>query len=132
MRFAFADRKTAQAAAYLLRRHGGSFNYMHLIKLLYLADRKRLLLRGEPLTGDRHFSMKHGPVLSQVLDFITHGPELGNSAWFDYISAPSGYTVSLKPDAATSTDELSRAELKLLEEVDEQYELSCFMNSVIQ
>src|SRR5438552_2018304 len=96
MRFHFNDRKTAQAAAYLLQLHGGSMEYMKLIKLLYLADRGVLLAIGQPITGDRLVSMKHGPVLSRVLDFITHGPERTQSEWFSYVAEPEGYSVALK------------------------------------
>src|ERR1022692_1541243 len=42
-------------------------NYMLLIKLLYLLDRRALSLWGRPVTGDDYFSMKYGPVLSEVL-----------------------------------------------------------------
>ena len=39
--FIFDERKAAQAAAHLLRRHGSSMWDIKLIKLLYLADRSR-------------------------------------------------------------------------------------------
>lgn len=119
MRFCFNDRKTAQAAAYLLKRHGGVLPYMVLVKLLYLADRKMLVEHGQTITGDRMFAMKHGPVLSGVLDLITEGPNDNPSAWFEYVSAPANYEVTLKADAPI--DELSRYELGLLKEVDEKY-----------
>jgi uncharacterized phage-associated protein len=122
MRFPFRDRKTAQAAAYLLRLHGGSLPYMVLIKLLYLADREMLLAHGVPITGDRMLSMKHGPVLSRVLDLLTDGPGQAPSAWFEYIGAPSGYVVELKQAGQTPpTDELSRYELSLLEKIHASY-----------
>lgn len=121
VRFRFNDIKTAQAAAYLLSLNNGTMSYMVLIKLMYLADRQMLLDHGRPITGDRLFSMKNGPVLSTVLDFITHGParEPG-SAWFTLIDAPKGYDVSLKSTPAP-TDELSRYELQLLEQTYKQY-----------
>lgn len=121
MRFHFNDEATAQAAAHLLRLHGGTMPYMKLIKLLYLADRKMLLEHGRPITGDRLVSMKHGPVLSRVLDFINEGPRRANAAsWFRYVSAPRGYDVSLA-DAAAPTDELSRLELRILAEVHAEF-----------
>lgn len=121
MRFKFNDAKTAQAAACLLGLNGGTMSYMVLIKLLYLADRQMLLAFGRPITGDKPFSMRHGPVLSHVLDFITHGPKRDpDTEWFTLIGEPHGYDVSLK--AATSpTDELSRHELQLLKQTHEKY-----------
>lgn len=122
MRFKFNPRKTAQAAAHIARRHGGAINYMKLIKLLYLADRQMLLDHGTVITGDRHVAMKHGPVLSQVLNLINEGDrDNERSPWFDLFRAAENYEVSLKPDASTETDELSRYEVKLLETVDEKY-----------
>ncbi|HWO20622.1 MAG TPA: Panacea domain-containing protein [Kofleriaceae bacterium] len=121
VRFQFNDAKTAQAAAHLLGLSGGTMSYMVLIKLMYLADRQMLLDHGRPITGDRPFSMKHGPVLSNVLDFITHGPTREpDSAWFTLIGEPRGYDVSLKV-ATPPTDELSRYELQLLQQTYEKY-----------
>jgi uncharacterized phage-associated protein len=57
VRFPFDERKAAQAAAYLLKKHDGRLNFMKLIKLLYLADRKSLLENGKPITGDRMLAM---------------------------------------------------------------------------
>ena len=117
VRFRFNDAKTAQAAAHLLKVNGGTMSYMVLIKLLYLADRQMLLDQGLPITGDRLVSMKHGPVLSHVLDFITHGPKSEpHTAWFTLIGEPSGYDVSLKSEDPP-TAELSRYELRLLDRV---------------
>lgn len=124
MRFHFDDRKTAHAAAFLLSRAGGRMAHMQLIKLLYLADREMLLKHGMPITGDQMTAMRHGPVLSRVLDFITDGPTKSASAWFDYVGPSIDYVVALKPEAKTDPeqlDELSRFELRLLGDVFEKY-----------
>ena len=118
MRFRFNDEKTAQAAAYLLRLHGKPMPYLTLIKLLYLADRSMLLTTGQPITGDRLFSMRHGPVLSRVYEFISDGPD-DSSAWFKYVDAPSNYCVRAKGEAPTG--EMSKFEMRLLEELHAKY-----------
>lgn len=121
VRFRFNDIKTAQAAAHLLRLNGGAMNYMVLIKLLYLGDRQALLDHGQPITGDRLVSMKHGPVLSHVLDMIRHGStEAPGSAWFQFVSAPAEYTVALRADAPP-IDDLSPYETQLLTRVHQAY-----------
>lgn len=121
VRFHFNDARTAQAAAHLLRLNGGTMPYMVLIKLLYLADRKMLLDHGRPITGDALFSMKHGPVLSTVLDFIQHGPKREpHTVWFSLISEPKGYDVSLRTDDPPN-EELSPLELTLLQEIHEEF-----------
>jgi uncharacterized phage-associated protein len=124
VRFPFDERKAAQAAAYLLQKHGDQINYMKLIKLLYLADRKALLEAGQPITGDRMVSMPKGPVLTGILDLINWGKKRGqSSAWFEYVSEPFGYDVRLARTNITieDLDRLSDFERDILDEIDEQY-----------
>ena len=93
MEFVFDEQKAAQAAAYLLRRHGGPMPYIKLIKLLYLADRRALIETGYPITGDRLVSMPKGPVLSEILSLITWESRDEDSEWRKHISLPSNYLV---------------------------------------
>lgn len=117
IRFVFDERKTAQAAAYLVFLKGGQMNYMALIKLLYLADRQSLQDIGLPITGDRMVSMPHGPVLSNTLDIIKGQPTDG-LLFHEYLQR-SGYDVEAKQ--AFETDELSQFELETLKAVYEKY-----------
>jgi len=119
MRFPFNEAKAAQAAAHILRRHGGRLNYMVLIKLLYWADRTALIQRGMPITGDKMVSMSHGPVLTAMMDLINMGADEDCHPWFEYISDPVNYDVRLVK-ADPEADELSRWEVRLLDEIDER------------
>jgi uncharacterized phage-associated protein len=112
----FNEAKATQAAARLLRNRG-RMSYMKLIKLLYLADREALARWGRPITTDTYVSMKHGPVLSQVLDLITEGPNpfIGETFWTRHISEPEHYEVFLKVNPPD--DLLSEAEDELLDEI---------------
>jgi len=120
MRFEFRERKAAQAAALLLSLNHGHMNYMKLIKVMYLADRRSLVETGQPITGDRMVSMSNGPVLSAVLDAITYGrrPHGGNE-WHDYISKPEQHAVRLRKvsQGEADYDELSHFNIKILREV---------------
>lgn len=120
MRFCFVEKKAAQAAAHLIQRHGGRLYYIHLIKLLYLADRESLLRTGCPITGDRMVSMNRGPVLSRVYSLISDDSEQTDGSWRTYISDPRDFQVSLAI-ASPDTDELSRFEVALLDEIDGQF-----------
>lgn len=114
----FNEAKAAQAAAYCLRLRGGEMNYMKLIKLLYLADRKALDNWGRPITTDNYVSMRHGPVLSRILNLIRLGPETDTvSPWTQIISKPRNYAVSVLCAEGPPDDELSQAELDLIAEV---------------
>lgn len=112
----FREDKTTQAAALLLTWAGGRMNYMKLIKLLYLADRTTLLRWGRPISFARPISMRHGPVLSEVLDLINEGSPPGKpSDWSSTISSPSAYEVHL--EAECPPDDLSDMEEAVLAEV---------------
>ena len=70
----FDEKKATQAAACFLKLADGGLNYMVLIKdLPYLADRQALAGWGRSITNDKYYSMKCGPVLSNVLDQIHTG-----------------------------------------------------------
>ena len=118
MRMRFNEAKATQAAARLLRNRGGRMSYMKLIKLLYLADREALSRWGRPITTDSYVSMKHGPVLSEVLNLITD-PVNDQTFWAQHISEPEHFAVSLKADPAG--DLLSEAEDELLDETFKQF-----------
>jgi len=120
MKPAFKEEKTTQAAALLLKLRKDKMSYMKLIKLLYLADREALLEWGRPITFDSYVSMKAGPVLSRTLNLINEGAEPGkDSFWNKHISPPQNYDVELKDDPGI--DELSEAEIALLERIFAQY-----------
>lgn len=124
IRFPFNERKTTQAAAHLLKFCGGELPCISLVKILYLADRRALIEIGQPITGDAAVSMPHGPVLSQVFEFISIGKEPERAApgkyWFDVISAPSNYTVRLQKNKLQD-DELSDYEMEVLRQTAETY-----------
>ena len=117
--FAFNDEKAAEAAAYLLKLAGGRLPYIVLIKFLYLADRESLLETGFPITGDRMVAMPQGPVLSRVLDHITHGG-LRESAWETFVSPPEKWDVTLRREVP-AVGELSDFELGVLRSVFERF-----------
>ena len=116
----FREDKTTQAATILLELSGGTMNYMKLIKLLYLVDRKALSAWGQPVTFDVYVSMNQGPVLSRTLDLINEGIRPGHeSYWNEHISTPKDYSVSL--EKSTDLEKLSDAEVALIQEVFDQY-----------
>ena len=112
--FVFNEKRAAQAAAYLLRRHGGPMEYLKLIKLLYLADRRVFIETGLPITGDRMVSMDHGPVLSGIYDLIK-GEWSGDGSWRAYVGSPQGYSV--RWTGCEDAEELSEGEREVLDEV---------------
>lgn len=116
--FVFSEKRAAQAAARLLRRHGGPMGYFKLIKLLYLADRRVFIETGLPITGDRMVSMEHGPVLSGIYDLIKD-KRAGDGLWRAYVSSPQGNVV--RWTGREDDEELSDGEREVLDEVYDEY-----------
>lgn len=117
MRFAFNEEKAAAAAARLLELNKGPMEYIKLIKLLYLADRRSLIETGYPITGDAMVSMDHGPVLSRVYDSLNFAGDDG--PWQRHVSAPENYAVRLL--APTDGMPVSEYEEEVLREVFSAY-----------
>jgi uncharacterized phage-associated protein len=120
--FAYNPRKAAQAAAYLVHLNGGRINVLSLTKLLYLADRKALVLRGRPITGDKMVSMPHGPVLSRIYDQIKCGDqeEVEGRSWYEYLTERQDREICLR-EAEPLTDELSDFERDVLHRIHSEY-----------
>lgn len=112
----FNERRATEAAARFLKLRGGRMSYLKLIKLLYLLDREALLQWGRPVTTDRYIAMDNGPVVSRIYDLIREESAPGaDPIWRHYISAPQEWEVTLL--AEPETEELSRAEKALIEEI---------------
>jgi hypothetical protein len=114
MQFVFDEIATVQAAAYLLKKAGGRMNYTVLLKLLYLADRKRMAEIDSPITGATYYSLPYGPVLSEVLNAIKGKRGL---FWQEHIGRVGERDVELKPDHDPGRGRLSRGDMRILDEV---------------
>jgi uncharacterized phage-associated protein len=114
-RIMFREDKITQIAAEFLKRAGGRMPYIKLLKLLYLADREKLLRWGVPMTYDVWCKMKRGPVLSRTYDLIKGN---GGDIWPEHISKDK-YDVLLTSDPGAGT--LSKADRNIISDVDEKY-----------
>lgn len=116
----YSEKRTTEMAAYLLSKGGNKMPYIKLLKLLYLAERQAMARWGESISGDHFVSMPHGPVLSQTYDLIKG--IAGDSYWSQLIKDEANYEVSLSDKFQESKiEELSIAELKILDETYEKY-----------
>ncbi len=116
IRFKFEAKKAAEAANTILRLSGGRRNYMELVCLLYLADRKALLRFGYPITGDYFAALPHGLILSRILKLVRNGPgDQEDAPWYEVVSGPIGYEVESLKDV--ENEELSGAEEKVIQEI---------------
>lgn len=117
--FIFNEKKATEAAGFLLKMEKGKMNYMKLIKLLYLADRKSINLYGTPIIGDMYCAMKNGPVLSTILDLITDEVDETNlTYWTKYIKR-TNYDVELNCEVGDG--ELSKRNETILSQIFEEF-----------
>lgn len=118
--FIFDEGKAAEAASYLLSLNGGEMNYMKLIKLLYIADRTSLSRYYYPITTDCYFSLKLGPVTSNILDCIKYADSRDpDTPWNSLIEKSGQYDVKLRK--AFQPCFTSQEELDTLKEVYEEH-----------
>lgn len=122
----FNEKRTAQAAAFMLHRAGGRLPLLKLMKLLYLAERESLRVFGEPISGDRLVSMPHGPVLSKTLDMMNGWGGDMQGGWNAWVEDRSGHDLALRdPSMIRSPEldllELSQGDLEVLEAVWKQF-----------
>ncbi|MFW6255844.1 MAG: Panacea domain-containing protein [Candidatus Sumerlaeota bacterium] len=116
IKYSFDFEKTLQAVALILRREKSrEMNYMRLIKLLYLADRKSIEETGEPITGDRVFAMQRGPVLSELLNLVK-GTSYRSPDWDQYIQKDQ-YNIELKEGKDPGVLALSPYEIETIENI---------------
>lgn len=122
----FDERRTAQAAAYLLHRAGGKLPVIKLVKLMYLAERLSLQRYGEPITGDRLVSMPHGPVLSMTYDHVNGALPSEEGGWDTWIADRAGHVVELRDESMIRSPGedllcLSDSDLEVLGEIWVQF-----------
>lgn len=122
----FCEKKVAQMAAYLLLKSGGRMAYLKLMKLLYLSEREYLIKYGDLMSGDKFYSMKLGPILSETLNLMRNSNKVGGDEWSRLITSRIGNDVQLQSglghhDWEEELGELSRADMKTLDSVFDAY-----------
>jgi uncharacterized phage-associated protein len=115
MSFPFDSNKATEVACRFARLESGRINVLKLVKLVYLLDRLSIQRRNIPVVGGAYFSMKNGPVTSEVLDLINADRIAGTeSVWPNYISSRRNHEVEINE---IPTGFLSESEVDLLEEI---------------
>ena len=111
--FRFDLAKGVQCAGVVLRDYG-PMERLRLLKILYVANRRKLAETGIPLLGGRLSALDHGPLHSEVYDAIKgHGDDAAWNAAFENV----GQRVRQRDGVAVPRDRLSPYEVDLLNEV---------------
>lgn len=94
--------------------------HIKLMKLLYLADRLSMERYDVPMSDDAQCNMRNGPILSATLDLMNGNRP--SEVWSSFVSPIHNNEVTLQRNFAwDELDELSRADLKILDEVFEKF-----------
>ncbi len=112
IKFQYDYEKAKQAVLWLLHKNSGSMDKLQLVKLFFFADREHLAKYGRPIIGGNYYTMKYGPVCSELKDAIDNG--MGNSLVLD---ATHRLVANEKP----TTDWLSESDLEVLEDIYKNY-----------
>jgi uncharacterized phage-associated protein len=108
----FSEKKSTQLAAHIVKMKGDSMKFMHLLKVMYEADREMLFQYGAPITYDTWCAMHNGPVLSHTYDCIKR-TDANGSYWNLYFSKPENHKIKLLN--YPGNNELSDAEIEIAE-----------------
>lgn len=121
MNFKFSARKATEVASLFIQKEGGRLNVMKLVKLVYLLDRLSIERRGIPVVGGIYYSMRNGPVTSELLDIINAGAlaDEDDTSWEKHISDRDSHEIGLIEEIPI--EYLSDAECQLLDELYQEH-----------
>jgi len=114
--FLFREKKATQAAARIIQKAGGRYNYLSLVKLIYIVDREAIKSWERAVAGGPFFSLPNGPVNSAILDLVNEN--IPSDHWRNCLEREEN-DVILHNDPGD--DELSEAEKDLIDFVFEQW-----------
>jgi uncharacterized phage-associated protein len=118
----FDTRKAAQVVAFFALKLGTKINILKATKLVYLADRLSIERRDHAITNDSYVSMPFGPVNTNTYDYMNGKGSIHQDEWSSFIANRADYDLPLaKGVTLDSLDELSRSDLKILEDTWEKF-----------
>ncbi|MCA6079860.1 MAG: SocA family protein [Endomicrobium sp.] len=114
--------KIIQIVNYILQKYNFTLNYTKLLKILYIADRECLRRWDFAISEDTYCAMKQGMVLSGLYSFITQeADESSQARWNSCFKKDGDNDLCSIVKENCSYDELSKAEIEILDEVDKKY-----------
>jgi uncharacterized phage-associated protein len=116
MNFPTNPRKVTAAVARLIQKSGADVDYLRISKLIYLADRESILKRGIPIVGGTYFSMRKGPTIGEVMNYVKRRNAPG---WKSVISPLRGHALNLIGDPEYAS--LTAPEIEILDAVVAQH-----------
>jgi hypothetical protein len=120
----FNERKAIEAAAYISSLLKEGIQYKRLVLLLYLADRRTLIIFGRPITTASYIATEKGIELNNRIPVIEF-KGMGNEAHLVQLDKEFIWEVAFtgldREEALVGSMELSGAEGMILEEIVAEY-----------
>jgi uncharacterized phage-associated protein len=110
--------KAVDALNYLIQKSSGhEINKLHLMKLVWAADRYHLRKFGRLVTGDSYVAMPRGPVASLILDIINADDFLseGDLEYSKQYIELNSSSHNVKSILISSNDSLSKSDTEALD-----------------
>lgn len=118
MHHKFDSVKAIEAAAVIARCEGKRIGKLRILKLLYLADREALRVRGRPILGSKAVAMDHGPLHSDVYNMIK-GEHPASPSWSKYFTQDGKRSLKLTKEPENLA--LSKSDIAILQSVVDKY-----------
>ena len=115
IQFELDESKAIQIIGVFAARCGGMFDYYLAMKAVYALDRAALLQWGQPVIGGDYRMLPYGPVNQSLMD----ATRVDRQGFFTKCFARQGNEIRLTSDPGTN--ELSRAEIRLAEQVCDEW-----------
>jgi uncharacterized phage-associated protein len=123
--------KIVELLLYLAHKRPGTDKYQ-AVKFFYLADREHLNRYGRPITSERYFALKYGPVASTVKDLMERNEitmrKVGlKSLPFDLVDVQARgpenkpFTTIANPHREFDAEAFSRSDLRVFDEILEKH-----------
>lgn len=119
--FQFELDKAVAAVAYLASRGIPELDKYKIAKLIFLADKAHLVRFGRPITGDKMWALKHGPVPSRILDLLDSAVADPDNPLSDWVELSTKYSYRRFSSTSFDQEALSASDIVVLDEVIEKH-----------
>lgn len=114
--------KVLQTICYLLSLNNKKMNLLKLMKELYLIDRLSIQETNFSLSGDEHYSLNHGPVLSATKNLLEDLGRDSNNYWDIFLTKKrSKYYPDICLINEIDTDCLSKKDMEYIQSISDKY-----------
>ncbi|MDQ5922001.1 MAG: hypothetical protein QG673_2060 [Pseudomonadota bacterium] len=121
----FNEFKITQIAAFFLQKEGGEMFLLKLMKLLYLSERESFARFECSISGDKFYSLPHGPVLSRTKELMDGEQKSSPNGWSSWITDKANHKLGLKKNKLNISidkfNELSCSDLEVMEHIWDKY-----------